>query len=171
MARFQIQGAPVAEHDELADLVAAAAGGFGVYQGGELVGAPRPGRDGLDRPGPVGDKLGQMTCSTVDSLYAVARVGGQQPEAPASPEPYHRGADGQLHRPQILAGRTECADGHLGQAGYLRRELRFDLLGEPAFSASVSAEGETVSATFGGRASQMATLTSTISSDSAAKRW
>jgi hypothetical protein len=54
---------------------------------------------------------------------------------------------------------------------YLGRELRFDLLAEPPFSAPVSAARETVSAASGGRASQMDSLTSTISSDSAAKRW
>ena len=111
-----------------------------------------------------------MTCTAVDALPAMARVGGQQPAQQRAPEPHHRGAHGQLHGLQVLAGRTQRAHSQRCQPVYLRRELRFDLLAEPPFSSPVPAGGAVV-ALFGGRASQIASLTATICSDTCAKRW
>ena len=126
---------------------------------------------GVDRAGPVGDELGVMARAAVDSRAAVAGVGGQQLLQQRTTQPRHRGADRQLHRLQALAERAQRGNGQFGQAFYLGGELRFDLLAEPPFSASVPAEGATAVSASGGRASQMASLTSTIRSDSPAKRW
>ena len=81
-----------------------------------------------------------MARAAVDSRPAVAGVGGQQLLQQRATQPRHRGADRQLHRLQALAG-ARANGGQLGQAVYLGRELRLDLLAEP-LSASVSAEGE-----------------------------
>ena len=67
---------------------------------------------------------------------------------------------------QIRAAGTQRAHGQRRQPGYLGR----DLFAEPFFTASVSAEGQTASAAPGGRASQIASLTATIRSDTAGKR-
>jgi hypothetical protein len=114
----------------------------------------------LDRLGPVAHELGRMSRAVVDPWPAVAGVGRQQPAQQRSAQPHHRGADRQLHRGQALTGGAQRARRERGQPVYLGRELRFERLAEPPFSARVSAADETVLAGSGGRASEIA-----------AKRW
>ena len=56
-----------------------------------------------------------------------------------------------------------------GQPLYLGRERRGDLVAEPPFSSPVAAGGA-VATGFGGRASQISSLTTTICSVTSAKR-
>jgi hypothetical protein len=141
-------------------------------RGAVVVGAPQLDRaqHGVDRAGPVADELGHMTCTAVDPWPTMARIGGQRPAQQRAPEPHHRGAHGQLHRRQVLPGGTQQAHGQRRQPVYLRGELGFDLPAEPPFSSPVAAGGA-VAAGFGGRASQIASLTTTICSLTSAKRW
>jgi hypothetical protein len=112
-----------------------------------------------------------MPRAAVDVWPAAPGVGGQQPAQQRPPEPHHRGADRQLQRLQILAGGTQRTHGQRRQPVYLRRELRFERVAEPLFSSPVAAGGAVAASGFGGRASQIASLTATICSDICAKRW
>jgi hypothetical protein len=118
----------------------------------------------------VAHELAVMPGAAVDALSAVPGVGSHQLLQQRTPEGRHCGADRQLHRGQALAGRAELLGGQRCRPFYLGRELRRDLIVEPLFSSPVPAGGA-VAAGFGGRASQIASLTSTIRSDTLAKRW
>ena len=142
-------------------------------RGAVVVGAPQldgP-QHGVDRAGPVGDELAEMARTAVDPRATVSGVGGQQPAQQRSPEPGHRGADRQLDCLHAPAGRAQRSHGQLGQPAHLRRELRLELLVEPPFSACVPAAGGETGSALGGRASQMASFTATISSVTAANCW
>ena len=111
-----------------------------------------------------------MPGPAVDPGPAMPGVGGQQPAQQRSAELSHRGTDRHLHRRQALAGRTQRPGRQLGQPVYLGRELRRDLIVEPPFSSPVAAGGAVATSMLGGRASQIASLTATMSSDTSAKR-
>ena len=108
-----------------------------------------------------------MPGPTVDPRTVVSGVGGQQLAQQRRAQLGHRGADRQLHRLQVGSALAQRAG---SQPVYLGRELRPDLLAELLFSSPVAAGGAVVASVFGGRASQMASLTATISSDTSAKR-
>src|SRR5439155_18923657 len=124
---------------------------------------------GVDPFGPIRHELGLVALPAVDPGSAVAGVGVQELLQQAGPQMQHRGADRQLRGFQALARGAQGASGPLGQLVYLRRELRLQLVAEPPFSSSVPAGGA-AAAVSGGRASQMASLTSTIRSDTCANR-
>jgi hypothetical protein len=111
-----------------------------------------------------------MPSPTVDPRTVVSGVGGQQLLQQRRAQLGHRGADRQLHRLQVGSAPAQRVGSQRRQPVYLGGELRHDLLAEPLFSSPVAAGGA-VAAGFGGRASQIASLTATICSDTAAKRW
>ena len=117
----------------------------------------------------VADELREMLLAAVDPRPAVPGVGGQQALQQLGAELGHRGADRQLHRRHARPG-AQRVRGQRGQPLYLGRERRGDLVAEPPFSSPVVAAGGADTAGFGGRASQIASLTSTICSLTAAKR-
>src|SRR5258705_1272503 len=81
----------------------------------------------------------------------------------------HRGPHGQFHRAQPVPARQRRRR-QRGQPGYLGGELRLDLVVEPLFSPSGSG-GAAGAAAPTGRASQIASFTSTISSVILANWW
>ena len=109
-----------------------------------------------------------MPGPTVDPRTVVSGVGGQQ--LPSSDAPSWVIA-------VRIASSTVCRSAPpwpsppaaTGQPVYLGRELR-PTCSQSSFSAPVAAGGAVVASVFGGRASQMASLTATISSDTSAKR-
>ncbi|WP_245551401.1 hypothetical protein [Gordonia rhizosphera] len=114
-----------------------------------------------------------MPTATVDAGTAVPAVGTQQLFEQTRPDLGHRRPDRHLHPAQVGIGTAQRAGSQGGQPVYfggdLRRDLFGDLGGEPPFSACVAA-GATGAAAPGGRASQIASLTSTICSDTCANR-
>ncbi|VBA45418.1 hypothetical protein LAUMK13_05462 [Mycobacterium innocens] len=135
-----------------------------------VVGASQrdPAQHGVEVLVAVADEHRVMSLPAVDPRPAVPGVGGQQLLQQRGAKLGHRGADRQLHRGQARA-RAQCVGGDRGQPVYLGGDLRRDLLAEPLFSSPVAAGGAEA-AGFGGRASQIASLTSTICSLTAAKR-
>ena len=125
---------------------------------------------GIDVLVAVTDELRGMPGLAVDPRPAMSGVGGQQLPQQHGTKLGHRGADGQLHRAQSRTRRAQRVDRERRQPFYLGRDLRRDLVVEPPFSSPVVAAGGAVAAGFGGRASQMASLTATISSLTSAKR-
>jgi hypothetical protein len=110
-------------------------------------------------------------------------VGGQQPAQQRPTQFQHRGADRQLHRFQTApAGPTIHGGGHLpgrqgGQPRHLSGDLPLELgpelgagpAGEPPFSSPDPGDAAAAGGT-AGRASQIASFTSTIRCDNAANR-
>ena len=125
---------------------------------------------GVDVLVAVTDELRLMPGPAVDPRPAMSGVGGQQLPQQRGTKLGHRGADRQLHRAQSRTRRAQRVDCERRQPLYLRGDLRRDLLVEPPFSSPVVAAGGAVAAGFGGRASQIASLTATICSLTAAKR-
>jgi len=107
-----------------------------------------------------------MTGPPVHPGTAVAGVGGQQVFQQAGAQPGHRGPDSQLHRLQAAAG-TQRARRHSGQPLYLGRGLRGERLAEPPLSPAGPA-GDRSAGGVTGPASQIASFTSTICSESTA---
>ena len=118
----------------------------------------------------VADEVGVMPGPAVDPRPAVPGVGGQQLLQQRRAQLGHRGADRQLHRGQARTRGAQRGGRERGQPLYLGGELRRDLRVEPPFSSPVAAGGA-VAAGFGGRASQISSLTATICSLTSAKRW
>ena len=92
-------------------------------------------------------------------------------ERPA--EAQHGGSDGQLQGAQAFrsARGPERARGGGGEAGQLGRELRPEVLEEPPFLAPAPPRGPSAASGLTGRASQIASLSSTISPTIALNRW
>ena len=116
-----------------------------------------------------------MPGAAIDPLAAMPGTQGQQALQQRAAQPGHSGADRQLHRLQPLGTGARRAGGQRAggqrrQPLYLGGELRLDLRAEPPFSAAVPAGGPCPAAGSAGRASQIASLTSTICSDSAVNR-
>ena len=131
---------------------------------------------GADGLGPVADELRLVPGVAIDPLAAMPGIQAQQALQQRAAQPGHRGADRQLHRLQPLGTGSHRAGGQRAggerrQPLYLGGELRLDLRAEPPFSAPVPAGGPCPAAGSAGRASQIASLTSTICSDSAVNRW
>ena len=121
---------------------------------------PHPTQHCIDVLVPVADELSPVTLPAVHPLPAVTILCGQQILQQGTAQLGHRGPYRQLDRAHILPG---AAAGHREgrQPCYLGGELRLDLGGEPPFSPSGSAGGAGTDAP-GGRASQIASFTSTI---------
>jgi hypothetical protein len=109
-----------------------------------------------------------MTLPAVHPLPAMTVLCAQKLLQQGTAQLGHGGPHGQLHRLQALAsapgGHRQCR-----QPFYLGGELRLDLLAEPPFSPPEDAGGAGADAP-GGRASQIASFTSTICSLMSANR-
>jgi len=127
---------------------------------------------GVDGLVPVADEAGLVAGPAVGARAAVAGIGGQQPFQQRTTQSQHRGADRQLHRRQALPG-AQRPRGQRRPALYLGGELGLEPGAEPPFSPSASSRAEPPPAAGAetGLASQIASLTSTICSDSAPNRW
>lgn len=152
----------------LLDAKLAVPGGHAVPAGRAVVpGAAQPHRahhrvDGL---GPAGDEPGLVAVPAACARAAMPGIHSQQVFQQAAAQLQHRGADHQLHRLQALAGCQRA--GRLdGQGRYLGGDLRRERLAEPPLSPAGPA-GEPPAADVTGLASQIASLTSTICSQSA----
>ncbi len=133
-----------------------------------VVQAPSPtlAQRGAEGLGDVGHGAGLVAAAAVNVGAAIAVVGGQdllqQPPARRVQGFAHR----HLHRPQHVLAGDRTGQGHRGrpgEGGYLGGDLRLEVREEPPFSAPVSASGRSLTTGRTGRASQIASLTSTIS--------
>ena len=112
-----------------------------------------------------------MTRSTVDPLTAMSGVGREELVEQRGAQLGHRGPDRELHRSQALGPTVaERACRQLGQPGYFGGELRLELGEEPLFSASGSLGWASAASGGTGLASQIASLTCTISPTITLKR-
>src|SRR5262249_45611066 len=153
---------------EACSMPSSPSGGHAVPAGRAVVpGAAQPHRahhrvDGL---GPAGDEPGLVAVPAACARAAMPGIHSQQVFQQAAAQLQHRGADHQLHRLQALAGCQRA--GRLdGQGRYLGGDLRRERLAEPPLSPAGPA-GEPPAADVTGLASQIASLTSTICSQSA----
>ena len=121
---------------------------------------------GVEGLGAVGNEAGLVAAAAVDVGAAIAVVGGQdllqQPGSRRVQSFAHR----HLHSPQHVAAgtgigqRRSCGP---GEGGYLGGDLRLEVREEPPFSAPLTASGTSFGAGRTGRASQIASFTSTMS--------
>ncbi len=140
--------------------------------GAVIPGPPQPDRaqHGAEALGPVGHELCLVASPAAHPRATVATVQPQQVFQQPRAQPGHGGADRQLHRLQATTGpqRPRCQRGQpLYFGGGIRRERRAELGEEPPFSLPGPAGGSPVAGVTG-RASQIASFTATICSESAA---
>lgn len=130
---------------------------------------PDPVQHGIEVLVAVTDEPRAMPLPAIDALAPVPGVGAQQLLQQRGAQPGHRSADRQLHCDQV-GTEDPSAPTERNQPLYLGGELRRDLVAEPPFLCPVVPAGGAVAAGFGGRASQIASLTATICSLTCAKR-
>ena len=107
-----------------------------------------------------------MAAAAVDVGPAIAVVGGQDLLEQPGSRRVKCFAHRHLHGPQhVLAGTGigQARSGSSGEGGYLGGDLRLEVRAEPPFSAPLTASGGSPAAGRTGRASQIASFTSTIS--------
>jgi hypothetical protein len=115
---------------------------------------------------PAGHELCLVPGAAAGARAAVPAVDAQQVLKQPAAQPQHRGADRQLHRLQPAPG-AQHAGRVGGQARYFCGDLRLERSGEPPLSPAAPA-GDPPAMPVTGLASQIASLTSTICSESAA---
>ena len=128
---------------------------------------------GVERLGAVGHEVGLMSATAVDVGASIAAVRGQdlleQPGSRRVQGLAHR----HLHSPEHVvaaAGIGERRSGRLGEGGYLGGDLCLEVREEPPFSAPLTASARSPAGARTGRASQIASFTSTISATVEVKR-
>ena len=121
---------------------------------------------------PVGHEPGLVPGAAIHRRAAVPGIQGQQVFQQARAQPGHRGPDRQFHRRQALPG-AQGPGRQRRQPLYLGGRLRREPCPEPPFSPSGSCGpgGSPAAGAAAGRASQIASFTSTICSVSAANCW
>lgn len=131
---------------------------------------PDPVQHGIEVLVAVTDEPRAMPLPAIDALAPVPGVGAQQllQQRGAQPGQSQCGSPTPL-RPGRHRG-SQRTDRERNQPLYLGGELRRDLVAEPPFLCPVVPAGGAVAAGFGGRASQIASLTATICSLTCAKR-
>ena len=117
-------------------------------------------------PAPVGHKSRLVPGPAVHGRAAVPGISGQQAFQQAAAKLGQPGAKRQLHRLQAAAP-GQVSRGRRRQPPYLGGRLRRERLAEPPFCPS-ACRSRPPAAGAAGRASQIASLTSTICSESAA---
>ena len=114
-----------------------------------------------------------MALPALDVRAAMTGVEREQVFEERPTQPQHGGPDGELQGAQAVGSShaAERARGGGGQTGQLGGELRPEALGEPPFSAPAPPPGPSPASGLTGRASQIASLSSTISPTIALNRW
>lgn len=126
---------------------------------------------GVDHLAPVADELGLLALAAVDPLSPLAEVDAKDLLQEAAADPVHRLSNRQFDQAQPFTCRVRQAAGReRAEPLYFGRELRLEVREEPLFSSPVAASGTGSAAASNGRASQMWSLISTISSVRAVKR-
>lgn len=121
---------------------------------------------GVNSFGAIGDEGGVMACAAIDARTAIAAVAAQDLFDERGADGVHRSPHGQLYGCQRVGFGVrggQGGGGQLGQAAYLGGGVGPEVSEEPPFSAPVTASGSSAAAGCSGRASQIASLTSTIS--------